>query len=294
MAASIALNVPNKGGRAFRPLSEVAGVEITGIDLAEPLTPGDREAILAAFLAHHVLVFRDQRLSSERQAAFTVQFGELEDHVIRLRDGKPPPLVHVVSNLDEHGRPTAKPYSSGNYFWHTDKSYHAIPSYATLLHAIELPPEGGDTEFANTALAYAALPDATKRRIQGLRVVHSWEASRLNTGNRPATEEEKRDRPPVTHPLVRTHPDSGDKVLYIGTHTSHIEGMEREAGRALLAELLEHATQRQFIYVHQWRPGDVVMWDNRCLLHRAVANYAMASHKRVLHRTVIRGKAAPI
>ncbi|MSO77542.1 MAG: TauD/TfdA family dioxygenase [Alphaproteobacteria bacterium] len=294
MATSAAIDLAVRGTLAFRPLSAVAGVEITGIDLAEPLAPENREAILAAFLAHHVLVFRGQHLSTERQAAFTLQFGELEDHVIRLGDGKPPPLVHVVSNLDEHGKPTAKPYSSGNYFWHTDKSYHAIPSYATLLHAVDLPPEGGDTQFANTAMAYAALPEETKQRLAGLRVVHSWEASRLNTGNRPATEDEKRDRPPVNHPLVRTHPESGEKVLYIGTHTSHIEGMDRTEGRALLAELLAHASQPQFIYTHQWREGDLVMWDNRCLLHRAVANYEMAKHKRVLHRTVIRGTAPPV
>ena len=271
-----------------------AGAEITGLDLSVPLEAAARTAILEAFLAHHVLVFRDQDLTPEEQHAFTLNFGELENHVIRLADGKPPPLVHVVSNLDREGRPTAKPYSHGNYFWHTDKSYHAVPSLATLLHAREVPAAGGDTLFANTALAYARLASATKARIAELRVEHSWEASRANTGNRPATGEEKRERPPVVHPLVRTHPESGAKCLYLGMHTSHIVGMEREEGRALLADLQDRATRDDLVYVHQWRPGDLVMWDNRCTMHRADANYDMAAHRRVLHRTVVKGTAAPV
>ena len=130
---------------------------------------------------------------------------------------------------------------------------------------------------------------ARLQRIAGLKVVHSWEASRRNTGNVPATAEEIADSPPVTHPLVRTHPDTGRKVLYMGTHTSHIEGMEYEEGRALLRELLEFAEQPQFVFNHQWRPGDVVMWDNRTLLHRAVRKYDMKLEKRLLHRTVVKG-----
>jgi alpha-ketoglutarate-dependent taurine dioxygenase len=158
------------------------------------------------------------------------------------------PLVYLVTNIDEDGNPTETPPTHGNYFWHTDKSYRPVPSFATLLHAREVPSSGGDTQFANTALAYDALPDERKHRIANLRVVHSWEASRNNTGNVPATAEEIADSPPVTHPLVRTHPDSGQKSLYIGTHTSHIEGMDYQQGRALLKELLEHAEQPQFVY----------------------------------------------
>jgi len=285
---SVAEQAP-EGGFTAVPLSEVAGAEISGLDLSRPIGDALRQAILEAFVRHHLLVFRGQSLNAEQQAAFTRHFGELEEHVIRRPDGSRTPPVHTVSNLDQDGRPTKTPHTHGNYFWHTDKSYHAVPSLATLLHAIELPPAGGDTEFANMVLAYRALPEARKQVLAGLKVVHSWEANRRNTGNRPATEEEKRDRPPVTHPLARTHPDSGAKLLYIGYHTSHIEGMDEAEGRALLFELLEHATQPQFVYRHQWRPGDLVMWDNRCLLHRAVANYEMDRHRRVLQRTVVRG-----
>ena len=209
--------------------------------------------------------------------------------MIRLRNGERAPLLHVISNLDADGEPTSKPYSHGNYYWHTDKSYHAAPSLMTLLHARELPPSGGDTQFANMEMAYAALDGNEKRAIASLRVEHSWAASRLNTGNRPATEDERRDRPPVSHPLVRTHPDTGRKSLYLGMHTSHVEGMERDAGRELLAELLAGATRDEFVYSHEWQVGDLVLWDNRCLVHRATANYDMDAHRRVLHRTVVKG-----
>ena len=271
------------------PLSAVAGAEVRGVQLSGRVEGELKQDILDAFLAHHVLVFRDQDVSKEAQLEFTQSFGELEGHVIRLSDGKPAPLLHVISNLDGEGRPSSKPWTHGNYYWHTDKSYHAVPSLMTLLHAKELPPAGGDTQYANTALAYDALDDARKREIANLRVVHSWEANRKNTGNRPATEDEKRDRPPVTHPLVRTHPDSGRKTLYMGIHTSHIDGLAETQGQALLKELLEVATQPRFIYSHQWRPGDFVMWDNRCLLHRATDDYDMNLHRRVLHRTVVKG-----
>ena len=151
------------------------------------------------------------------------------------------------------------------------------------------PPEGGGTQFANMHLAYEALPDALKEKIAGLHAVHSWEANRANTFNRPATEAEKKERPPVAHPIVRTHPDTGRKLLYIGTHTSHIDGMPVAEGRALLYQLLDFATQPRFQYTHYWKQGQVVMWDNRCLLHRAAGDFEMDKHPRLLHRTVIRG-----
>jgi taurine dioxygenase len=138
-------------------------------------------------------------------------------------------------------------------------------------------------------LAYKALAADMKQRIAGMRCIHSWEASRLASGSRAASADEIRERPPVEHPLVRTHPDTGEKALYMGTHAATIAGMPEAEGKALLAELLAHATQPQFVYTHHWQPGDLILWDNRALLHRAVANYAMATHRRILHRTVVRG-----
>lgn len=271
------------------PMGRVMAAEIAGIDLSKPFDDSIRDAILDALNTHQILIFPDQGLSKDAQIAFTMRFGDLEQHVARNYDGKTFGDVHLVSNLDPEGKPTKTPRSSGNYFWHTDKSYHEIPSLSTILHAIEVPPEGGGTQFANMQLAYEALPDEAKERIAGLRAVHSWEASRNNTFNRPATEQQKKERPPVVHPMVRTHPGTGRKTLYIGTHTSHIEGMPVGEGRALLYQLLDFATHPRFQYTHYWEKGQVVMWDNRCLLHRATADFEMDKYKRLLHRTVVRG-----
>jgi alpha-ketoglutarate-dependent taurine dioxygenase len=283
------VNATQSGDFNIRPLHGFMGAEIEGLDLSAPLNAPIVHDILDAFLAHHILIFRDQNLSKEAQVTFTENFGELEGHVHRLPNGKKLPPLHIVNNLDPEGRPTAKPRTTGNYYWHTDKSYHAVPSLATLLHARELPPTGGDTLFANTARGYETLPQDTKQRIEDLRVVHSWEASRRNNGNAPATEAEKKERPPVVHPLVRTHPNTGRKILYVGMHTSHIEGMPENESRALLDSLASHTTKPEFVYTHNWRPGDLVMWDNRCLLHRADANYDMDKHRRILYRTVVKG-----
>jgi alpha-ketoglutarate-dependent 2,4-dichlorophenoxyacetate dioxygenase len=272
-------------------MSQAGGVAITGADLSKPLSAAQREKILAAFLDHHILVFREQKLGKEEQLAFTLQFGEIEEHVGRHAAASRYGLVHTVTNLDEDDRPTTKLTQVGNYHWHTDKSYHAIPSLMTVLHAKELPPDGGDTQFANMAMAYDALPESTKQRIAGLRVVHSWAASRRRAGAPPPSEIEMEERPPVEHPLVRIHPETGAKALYIGNHASHIVGIPDAESEALLTELLEHATQPPFVYTHHWHDGDLVMWDNRCLLHRALANYEMAKHRRVLHRTVVTGTA---
>jgi alpha-ketoglutarate-dependent taurine dioxygenase len=269
-------------------LSPAGGVAITGADLSRPISAALVALIRQALLDHHVVVIRDQALSKEQQYDFTLNFGEIEDHVARHSDARYG-IVHSVTNLDVAGHPTDALDIRGNYFWHTDKSYHAVPSLMTLLHAVELPSAGGDTQFANMVLAYRALQDAMKSRLAGLRAIHSWEASRLQSGSTPASEAEKRERPPVSHPIARTHPETGDKALYIGNHAAWIEGLDEAEGKALLAELLAHATQPEFVYTHHWRPGDLVIWDNRALLYRALANYGMGRQRRVLHRTVVRG-----
>jgi alpha-ketoglutarate-dependent taurine dioxygenase len=274
--------------RLGQRMSPAGGVEINGADLTQPLSSDLAATIRQALLDHHVVVVRDQALSQEQQHTFTLNFGEIEDHVARHSDARFA-IVHSVTNLGRDGNPTDALDMRGNYFWHTDKSYHAVPSLMTMLHAVELPPDGGDTQFANMVLAYRALPQAMKDRLAGLRAVHSWEASRLKSGSTPASEAEKLERPPVTHPIVRTHPETGEKALYIGNHAAWVEGLDENEGKQLLGDLLEHATQPEFVYTHHWQPGDLVMWDNRALLHRALANYEMGRHRRVLHRTVVRG-----
>ncbi len=203
--------------------------------------------------------------------------------------GRTFPIVHTLTNLDAAGNVINMDVAKLNYVWHTDKSYHAAPAFTTILHALEVPPEGGDTQYSNTRLAHDALAPAMKARLADLKAVHDWVASRINSGTSPATEEQRRERPPVTHPLVRTHPDSGQKALYLGVHLSHIVGLPEAESTALLAELTAHIEQPQFTYTHRWRKGDVVMWDNCCLLHRALPNYDIAKHSRVLNRTVVVG-----
>ena len=274
----------------IKKLNDVAGAEISGLDLSKSLCSKNRDTILSAFNEHHVLVFRSQTLSKTQQINFTQQFGELEEHVGRLPDGSRYPIVHTVTNLDPvSGKPTTAPHTHGNYFWHTDKSYHAVPSLMTLLYAVDVPQNGGDTLFCNMQLAYKALTDSEKESLKSLKAVHSWEASRRNTGNIPASEEQKRERPPVSHPLVRTHPVTKNKSLYLGMHVGHIEGMAEDKSERLLKNLLAKSTVARNIYRHSWQPGDLVIWDNRCLLHKADRNYDMSVHPRVLHRTVVRG-----
>ena len=278
---------------AVTVLSPVGAAEIGGIDLSQPLTPAQVAAIGAAIVENPVLIFRDQSLSKDRQARFSRHFGKLEGHIGKLSDGTIFPTVHTLTNLDADGNLINMDVARLNWFWHTDKSYHAVPAFVTILHAVEVPASGGDTQFSNARLAYDALPAETKARIGSLRAVHDWVASRVNSGTSPATAEQKRDRPPVTHPLVRTHPDNGRKSLYLGVHVSHVDGLPEAESAALLAELTDHIGQDRFIYTHRWRKGDVVMWDNRCLLHRALPNYEIARHPRVLNRTVVVG-ATPV
>ena len=285
---SIAMEARSRSGRAFdiRPLSTVLGAEVIGLDLAQPLDTATRNCVYEAFVRYHVLCFRDQHLDKQQQIAFTEQFGTLERHIARNR-GSDNPLVHTVSNLGADGKPSGK---VGSQEWHTDKSFRPEPSLATILHAIVMPPNGGDTCFANMILAYEALSDAEKVELAGVGVIHSWELSCLKAG-RQASSEEIADAPPMTHKLVRTQPESGSKSLFMGEHASHLDDRPFEAGRARLAELEAHATQERFIYRHHWQAGDVLMWDNRCLLHRADQNFDAARHKRVLHRTCLRGTA---
>jgi alpha-ketoglutarate-dependent taurine dioxygenase len=267
------------------PISDVLGAEVIGLDLSQRFDDATRQEVYEAFLTYQLLVFRDQYLTKAQQVAFTEQFGTLERHTLRNRGADDFPLVHTVSNLDASGRPSGIVRSTG---WHSDKSFRPAPSMATILHAVTLPPEGGDTWFADMYAAYEALPEAEKAELATLRIVHSWELSRENIG-RQMSEAEKRDAPPMSHPLVRTHPDTGRQCLFMGMHASHLEGLPMAEGRARIERLEAHATQPRFVYRHCWYRGDVLMWDNRCLLHRAEPNFEAARYRRVLHRTCLRG-----
>lgn len=272
-------------GFEIRPLSALMGAEIIGLDLSRPLDDATRDAVHGAFLQYQVIVFRDQKLTKQQQVDFTAQFGTLERHTLRNLGTNDIPLVHVVTNMDDDGKLLGRVKSEK---WHTDKSFRPEPSMATILHAITLPPVGGDTVFANMYAAYDALPEPQKAELADVKVVHSWELSRENIG-RVMSEQEKRDAPDNVHPLVRTHPETGRKALFMGTHASHLEGLPMAEGRARIEKLEDHATHDRFVFRHNWREGDVLMWDNRCLLHHADGNFDTTKYPRVLHRTCLRG-----
>jgi alpha-ketoglutarate-dependent 2,4-dichlorophenoxyacetate dioxygenase len=253
--------------------------EISGTDIARPLPPADRDAIEAAINRYAVVVFRGQKLSDDQQIDFSSHFGPIHSPAQRARHtGIKHRLERTeladISNLDGDGNVLdvdAKRRLDwlANRLWHTDASFRAIPGALSLLYAHVIPDEGGDTEFADMRAAYDALPDTTKKQLAGLVAMHSIWHSRGQLDVTKYTQEELASLPPVPQRVVRTHPGSHRKTLYLAAHASHIEGMAVPDGRLLLMELMEHATQRQFVHAHKWREGDLVIWDNRCTMHRA-------------------------
>jgi len=280
-------------------LHPLFAAEMTGIDVAGGVDAATQRAIQDAMDEHAVLVLPNQGLDDERQIAFAQRYGPLE--VAPQVQGKPPIVpdagrirhrnIFDVSNLDENGRilPADDPrraYGLGNQLWHTDSSFRQKSATWSLLHARIIPPDGGHTDFADTRAAYDALPQATKDKIEDLVAEHSVWHSRAQRGGYTPTEEERKARPPAQHRVVRRHPGSGRKALYIASHASHILGWPVEDGRALLRELLDFATQPRFVYSHVWRPADLVIWDNRCTLHRATP-FQSTQHIRDLRRTTV-------
>jgi len=273
---------------AVRPEANGFGAEVVGIDLAGTVSERSFAAIREALLQRKVLCFRDQHLDDDGHLAFARRFGPLEGHINRSSRHDRLPTIQIFGNLDAEGKPTGRHPERGTLVWHTDKSYVATPSLLTILRSPSVARQGGDTLFADMERAYAGLDAASKREIEGLRAVHDWKRSREKSGERPATAEELAAAPPVDHPLVRTHPETGVKTLYIGNHASHVLGMDVAAGEALLARLERHATQPRFVYRHRWRDNDVLMWDNRCTMH-CVTPYDAARERRVVHRAVVQG-----
>ena len=272
------------GSSWVRPLSAVLGAEIEGVDLAND---SDWQLIRQAFLEFQLLVLRNQNVDDETFGAFAERFGEPQNSYLTTRAQNK--AVQYISNLDAQGNPVANPGVNGNYFWHTDQQYYPRTSLLTMLSAVELPESGGDTEFANMIAAYDALSDDTKSRLNGLMAVYSYQHMIRTCANRPPTREEIEKAPPTIHPLVRTHPETGKKSLFLGSYCAEVVGMPQSESRRLIADLSEHATQPRFIYRHVWRKGDLILWDNRCLIHRALANFEMGKQRRILRRVVVKG-----
>ena len=276
-----------------KPLHPLFVAEITGIDLTVPISREDFRAIWEAFNEHQILVFRGQAFADETQMAFSRNFGALETMEAHASNDWKPGHIAVMTNLDANGDllPLDHPsmlHRLRNEKWHTDSSFKAIPALASLLSGRIVPPVGGDTDFASARAAYDALPDARKAQLEGLTVIHR--VAHPDVENDDAYDDEQKKRLTVYHPLVRTNPVNGRKNLYVGSHAQEIVGMPRDEGRALLDELTEHCTQPQFVYSHPWRVHDLVIWDNRCALHRATT-FDKTKYRRKMHRTTVAGTA---
>ncbi len=258
------------------PVTSDFAAEIGDVDLSAPMSSDLLSEIQAAFDRYAVLIFPDQRLSIDQHLDFARNFGPLEttihatrtDHTLRVR-----PEIADVSNLGPGDKiwgasERKRIFEMANRMWHTDSSFKRLPARASLLYSRAIPPVGGQTEYADMRAAYDALPESTKRRLQGMVAEHAIMYSRKKLGFTDFSKEEFEALPPVPQVLVRRHPGSGRMGLYLASHAGRIFGMPDGEAEALLAELIEHATQRQFVYTHRWRVHDLVMWDNRCTMHR--------------------------
>ena len=258
------------------PVTQAFAAEIGDVDLSRPLAADDVAAIKDAFATYAVLIFPDQRLSQNQHLDFARNFGPLETTIAVFRKDaqlRLPPQLSDVSNLgpdnEVWGADTRqRMFQLGNRLWHTDSSFKRLPARASLLYARSIAPIGGHTEFADERAAYDALPDTTRRRLDGLVAEHSIFNSRARLGFSNFSDEERQSMRPVPQVLVRTIPESGRKSLYLASHAGRILGMAEAEGRVLIEELIAHATQRQFVYTHRWRVHDLVIWDNRCTMHR--------------------------
>ncbi|WP_399679036.1 TauD/TfdA dioxygenase family protein [Xenophilus sp.] len=277
----------------IRPLPGSFAAEVLGLDLSRPLAPADFDRLHRAHLAHHVVVFRDQRITPAQQVAFSRRFGPLQVHVQKKFQLAGHPEVLIVSNIKENGEPIG--LGDAGHFWHSDLSYKDRPSLGSLLHAQILPAEGGDTLFADQHAAYDALPEALKTAIAGLRAEHSYlakyEELRARSPWRPAlTPAQLEEVKPTVHPVVRTHPETGRKALFVSEHfTTRIVGLPEDESRAVLDELFALSTQPAFLYRHRWQPHDLVFWDNRSVMHLAAGTPDHLPRK--LYRTTIEGDA---
>jgi alpha-ketoglutarate-dependent 2,4-dichlorophenoxyacetate dioxygenase len=286
---------------SIRQIHPVFVGEVSGIDIARPLSPEEVAAIEAGMDRHAVLVFRDQQIRDEQQMAFSRNFGRLEDarggNITRPEDKRLQVGMNDVSNLGKDGRPLdrasrERAFNLGNMLWHSDSSFRAIPAKYSLLSARVVNPKGGNTEFADMRAAYDTLDADTKALIEDLVCEHSLMYSRGALGMSDFTEEERAMFRPVRQRLVRTHPVTGRKSLYLASHAGGIVDMPVAEARILLRDLTEHATQPAFVYVHTWRQWDLVMWDNRQMMHR-VRRYD-ESQPRDMRRTTVAGDAPTV
>ena len=273
-------------------VSPALGAEILNVDLREDLSDETIAEIRTALVENSLVLIRDQDITPEQHVAFSRRFGKQEIHVLTEYLLPDLPEILVLSNLKKNGKMVGR--GGVGEYWHSDLQYMAKPSLGSIMHAFEVPEIGGDTMFANQFAAYDALSDGMKDLLDGLRVVHDFAKARYNSNKvgfaQPYSDEAMKKTPPVAHPAIRTHPETGRKALYVSPGFSlNFVGMTKEESRPLLEFLYEHAINPRFIYRHNWRANDIVFWDNRSLMHYAVQDYDHAVDRRHMHRTTISG-----
>ena len=277
------------------PITPAFAAEVGDVDLAKPLSPEDEKAIQAAFLKYSVLVFPAQRLNSDQHVAFAERFGPLEVNINTYQDevkkDRIDSRISDVSNLDHEnellpGESRKRTSGLANRLWHTDSIFRHVPARASLLYARIVAPIGGLTEFTDMRAAWEALPETTRRQIDGYVVEHSIFHSRAKVGATVFSERERASLPPSRQVLVRTIPETGRRALYLASHAVRIIGLPETESSRLIEDLMAHATQRQFVYSHRWRVDDLVIWDNRCTMHRGT-RYEEQRWKRDMHRATV-------
>ena len=267
-----------------RPLTRTFGAEVSGVDLASPLDAATAKTLRELWLKHELLLFRDQRLDEAQQVAFSRHFGPLEIHLRREYLSPENPEILYVSNVKKDGRPIGI-LSDTEVGWHYDQIYLPRPAVGSMLYSVIIPPDRGATSFADMTAAYEALPAATKARIEGRKAVQSYEAFNRSYSV-PTNDEQRKKTPDIEHPLVRTHPTTGRKALYVCPGmTIRIAGLPEAESAELLAELFAWSVRPEFVYTHTWRLGDALMWDNACTMHRREP--FDTAQQRLMKRTTI-------
>jgi taurine dioxygenase len=275
---------------AVRPLTPRLGAEISGVELARGVDEALFQSLYRAFLRYQVLLFPPQDLPPARQVEFARRFGEVQVHVMNQYHADGFPELYRLSNLDENGRPNGRHPDKGTLAWHTDGSWQRVTGQATIIYGEVMPASGGETHFCDLYGAYERLDASWKARIAGLRAVHNLDFSRNRRhGEEPMTEAQRLARPPVDHPIVRTHPETGRKCVYLGDHAESIVGMPYDEGRALIEALNALIVHPDLSYEHRWTTREMIVWDNRCVLHRATA-FDEANEGRVIRRCTVLGE----
>jgi taurine dioxygenase len=273
-----------------KPLHDKFGFEIIGLSLTDAVAEDAFAKVYEAFLAYQLILFRDVDLPPATQVAFARRFGEVQVHVMNQYHGyNEHPEIYKLTNIDQNGQPNGKHPDKGTLYWHTDGSWRTKRGLATMMYSEVVPKVGGQTEFVDTYSAYDRLSDDRKQQLEGVRAIHNLDFSRTRRhGVDLMTEKQKEEAPPVPHPVIRVHPETGRKALFLGDHAESIEGMDYDAGRAMIDELNDAIAPAEAIYTHEWSPGECIVWDNRCTLHRAMG-FDTANEIRVMRRCTTLG-----